>query len=150
MIMCPLNFCLYLVVSVFGSLSPMFIRFLNAKRTLVIAFVCHLLYTLSNFYPTFPTLLTSSLLLGIMAGPMWTAQGLYCTATGMAYAAVKQVLRKESKNKRKKIRLGGKVTCIESFNVSIWTQTSTNGTNMNVQAIETKWQSLFLKRQTTT
>ena len=77
--------------AVFGTLSPLVIRFLNAKRTLVIAFVCHLLYTLSNFYPTFPTLLTSSLLLGVAAGPMWTAQGLYCTATGLAYAGIKQV-----------------------------------------------------------
>ena len=76
---------------VFGSLSPLVIRFLTAKRTLVVAFVCHLLYTASNFYPTFPTLLTSSLLLGAMAGPMWTAQGLYATATGMAYAGIKQV-----------------------------------------------------------
>ncbi|XP_076449135.1 protein unc-93 homolog A-like isoform X2 [Babylonia areolata] len=82
---------LYGSIIVFGTLSPLVIRFLNAKRTLVLAFVCHLLYTVSNFYPTFPTLLTSSLLLGAMAGPMWTAQGLYCTATGMAYAVVKQI-----------------------------------------------------------
>ncbi|KAL8586814.1 hypothetical protein ACOMHN_052690 [Nucella lapillus] len=82
---------LYGSIIVFGSLSPLVIRFLTAKRTLVLAFICHLLYTLSNFYPTIPTLLTSSLLLGAMAGPMWTAQGLYCTATGLAYAGIKQV-----------------------------------------------------------
>ncbi|KAK7113718.1 protein unc-93 homolog A-like isoform X2 [Littorina saxatilis] len=82
---------LYGSIILFGSLSPMVIRFLNAKRTLVIAFVFHLLYTVSNFYPTFPTLLTSSLLLGAAAGPMWTAQGLYCSACGMAYASLKQI-----------------------------------------------------------
>lgn len=82
---------LYGSIIVFGTLSPLVIRFLTAKRTLVVAFVCHLLYTLSNFYSTFPTLLTSSLLLGAMAGPMWTAQGLYCTATGLAYAGIKQM-----------------------------------------------------------
>lgn len=82
---------LYGSIIVFGTLSPAVIRILNAKRTLTVAWVCHALYTLSNFYPTFLTLLTSSLLLGVIAGPMWTAQGLYISASGMAYAQENKV-----------------------------------------------------------
>lgn len=72
-------------------MSPLVIRLLGAKRTLLLAWVFHALYTLSNFYPTFPTLLTSSLLLGAIAGPMWTAQGLFISESGLAYAQSHQV-----------------------------------------------------------
>ncbi|KAK7506544.1 hypothetical protein BaRGS_00002019, partial [Batillaria attramentaria] len=75
----------------FCAVSPAIIRLLRAKWVLVIAWACHSLYTFSNFYPTYPTLVTSSLLLGVVAGPMWTAQGLYISASGITYAQDKQI-----------------------------------------------------------
>ncbi|PVD37677.1 hypothetical protein C0Q70_00276 [Pomacea canaliculata] len=90
---------LYGAIIVCGTMSPLVIRLLGAKRTLLLAWVFHALYTLSNFYPTFPTLLTSSLLLGAIAGPMWTAQGLFISESGLAYAQSHQMEPHEALSK---------------------------------------------------
>ncbi|KAH9489726.1 Protein unc-93 A [Bulinus truncatus] len=79
---------LYGSIILFGTQSPIFIRFIGAKRVLLLAWFIHTLYTASNFYPTFATLIPTSALLGAIAGPMWTSQGMYITAAGERYAAL--------------------------------------------------------------
>ncbi|XP_046382066.1 protein unc-93 homolog A-like [Haliotis rufescens] len=74
--------CLYGTIILSGILTPPFIRLVGPKWTLVVAWVCHSVYTASNFYPTWSTLIPASILLGAIAGPMWTAQGLYITTNG--------------------------------------------------------------------
>ncbi|ESO97545.1 hypothetical protein LOTGIDRAFT_152636 [Lottia gigantea] len=78
--------CLYGTIILSGILAPSFIKIVGAKRSLVIAWIIHTVYVGSNFYPSWATLIPSSVLLGGIAGPMWTSQGLYLTANGNAYS----------------------------------------------------------------
>ena len=78
--------CLYGAIILSGTLSPSVIRTIGAKRSLVLAWICHILYTSTNFYPHWFTLIPSSILLGLSSGPMWTSQGLYLTSCGEAHA----------------------------------------------------------------
>lgn len=79
---------LYGTIIIFGTQAPIFIKVLGAKRVLLLAWLIHIIYTATNFYPTFATLIPSSALLGAIAGPMWTSQGIYITAAGEKYAAL--------------------------------------------------------------
>ncbi|XP_025100586.1 protein unc-93 homolog A-like isoform X2 [Pomacea canaliculata] len=90
---------LYGAMLVCAPLSPLIIRGLNAKRTLMMAWITHVLYTLSNFYPTFATLLPASFLLGAASGPMWTAQGLYISASSMDFVATSKMGMHEALSK---------------------------------------------------
>ena len=78
--------CLYSTSIVSSLLSPTFIKVFGGKLTVVGAFICHTIYTISNFYPRFYTLIPSSLLLGMATGPLWTAQNLYITASASRIA----------------------------------------------------------------
>lgn len=78
--------CMYACIIVSGILAPAIINVLGEKRILVISFVCHVIYTGTNFYPTFLTLLPSSILLGLTAGPMWTSQSVYLADIAYSYA----------------------------------------------------------------
>ncbi|KAI8794006.1 protein unc-93 A [Biomphalaria glabrata] len=82
---------LYGSIILFGTQSPLFIRYVGAKRVLLLAWFIHTLYTASNFYPTFATLIPTSALLGAIAGPMWTSQGMYISAAGEKYAALQGI-----------------------------------------------------------
>ncbi|XP_050411390.1 protein unc-93 homolog A [Patella vulgata] len=81
--------CLYGAFVVSGIGAASFIKILGAKRSLVIGWVVHTLYVASNFYPTWGTLIPSSLLLGGVTGPIWTSQGLYLAANSEAYSRIK-------------------------------------------------------------
>ena len=78
--------CLYSTCIVSSLLSPTFIKVFGGKFTVVGAFICHTIYTLSNFYPRFYTLIPSSLLLGMATGPLLTAQNLYITTSASRIA----------------------------------------------------------------
>lgn len=78
--------CLYGSVIISGTLTPFVMRFIGAKTAMIIAWIAHCAYTASNFYPTWGTLIPSSVFMGIVGAPLWTAQGLYITANGAAYA----------------------------------------------------------------
>lgn len=79
---------LYGTIILFGPQAPLAMRLVGPKRILVSAWIIHCIYTASNFYPTWATLIPSSALLGAIAGPMWTAQGVYITAAGEKEAAM--------------------------------------------------------------
>lgn len=78
---------LYGTIIISGILTPTFIGWVGAKVSLIVAWCFHTIYTLSNFYPTWGTLIPSSILLGLIAGPMWTSQGLYITSFSTSYAS---------------------------------------------------------------
>ncbi|KAL5016512.1 hypothetical protein ScPMuIL_006101 [Solemya velum] len=80
--------CLYGSIILSGILTPFVMRFIGAKTAMICAWVAHCIYTASNFYPTWGTLVPASVLLGILAAPLWTAQGLYITANSIAYAEI--------------------------------------------------------------
>ncbi|XP_046556060.1 protein unc-93 homolog A-like [Haliotis rubra] len=80
--------CLYGTVILSGILTPSFIKLVGPKWSLVVAWACHCVYTACNFYPTWATLIPASIVVGASAGPMWTSQGLYITASGMRLSKI--------------------------------------------------------------
>lgn len=79
--------CMYACIIISGIMAPAIINIFGEKRTLVISFMCHVIYTGTNFYPSFATLIPSSVLLGLTAGPMWTSQSVYLAEMSYSYAA---------------------------------------------------------------
>ncbi|KAK3598311.1 hypothetical protein CHS0354_029220 [Potamilus streckersoni] len=80
--------CLYAMIIVSGILAPAIIRVIGFNWSLIASFICHIIYTATNFYPTFATLVPSSVLLGITAGPMWTGQSVYLANKAYSYAQI--------------------------------------------------------------
>ncbi|KAM4694249.1 protein unc-93 homolog A-like [Discoglossus pictus] len=77
----------------YGSLtiSSMFLpailmKKLGCKWTIVASMGCYISFTLGNFYPSWPTLIITSILLGIGGGPLWAAKSAYITGIGSKYA----------------------------------------------------------------
>ncbi|KAM5326041.1 protein unc-93 homolog A isoform 2-T4 [Glossophaga mutica] len=67
-------------------LPPLLIRTLGCKWTIVAAMSCYVAFSLGNFYASWSTLVPTSILLGLGAAPLWSAQGTYLTTVGNAYA----------------------------------------------------------------
>ncbi|XP_053397637.1 protein unc-93 homolog A-like [Mercenaria mercenaria] len=78
--------CMYACIIISGILAPAIIHVFGEKKILVISFICHVIYVGTNFYPTFATLVPSSVLLGLTAGPMWTSQSVYLADMACSYA----------------------------------------------------------------
>ncbi|XP_041349237.1 protein unc-93 homolog A-like [Gigantopelta aegis] len=60
-----------------GIMAPVIIGFIGVKKVFLVAWMAHIFYTASNFYPSFYTLLPASVLLGAVSGFLWTAQNTY-------------------------------------------------------------------------
>lgn len=78
--------CLYGSIILSSVLAPTFLKLIGGKLAIVIAWILHVVYTLSNFYPTFGTLIPSSILLGLISGPLWTSQSVYITRNAYSLA----------------------------------------------------------------
>lgn len=76
--------CLYAFIIVSAILAPTVIKFIGAKLAIIIPWVVHIIYTGTNFYPTFSTLIPSSVLMGIVSGFLWTSQSIYIATNGAA------------------------------------------------------------------
>lgn len=63
-----LTYVFYLFI---GFATPGMVRLLKTKYSLLFGYICHTIYILSNFYPSFYTLVPSSIILGIGSGPVW-------------------------------------------------------------------------------
>ncbi|KAL4223291.1 Ion channel regulatory protein UNC-93 [Mactra antiquata] len=77
---------MYACIILSGILAPAIINAFGEKKILIVSFICHVIYTGTNFYPTFATLIPSSVLLGLTAGPMWTSQSVYLSEMAYSYA----------------------------------------------------------------
>ena len=62
---------LYAFFALSSLIAPGLIKLLGTKNTLLIGFLCHLLYTTANFYPTWYTLVPASIILGIASALIW-------------------------------------------------------------------------------
>lgn len=78
--------CMYAFFIVSATLAPTFIKLVGGKIALVIAWIGQSLYTASNFYPHFATLIPSSVILGLVSGPLWTSQSLYISTNAYSLA----------------------------------------------------------------
>ena len=64
---------LYAAFALFSILTPAVVHILGTKYTLLVGFLCHLIYTTSNFYPSWYTLMPASFIIGLASLPIWTA-----------------------------------------------------------------------------
>ncbi|KAL8605019.1 hypothetical protein ACOMHN_018821 [Nucella lapillus] len=67
-------------------LAPWLINRITTKWTMVLAFSLYFAYFAANFYPRHYLLLPLSVMLGALAGPMWSAQATYVTTLAMTFA----------------------------------------------------------------
>uniref|UniRef100_A0A8C0D166 Protein unc-93 homolog A n=1 Tax=Balaenoptera musculus TaxID=9771 RepID=A0A8C0D166_BALMU len=67
-------------------LPPILIAKLGCKWTIVISMCCYVAFSLGNFYASWYTLIPTSILLGLGAAPLWSAQGTYLTIMGNTHA----------------------------------------------------------------
>ncbi|XP_075057043.1 protein unc-93 homolog A-like [Mixophyes fleayi] len=67
-------------------LPPLLIKKIGCKWTIVASMFCFISYSLCNFYSSWPTLIISSILVGIGGGPLWASKSTYITITGSKYA----------------------------------------------------------------
>ena len=64
---------LYVFFVLVGFVSPSILRILGTKYSLVAGFICHIFYTLANFYPSWYTLIPSSVAVGAASPLIWAA-----------------------------------------------------------------------------
>lgn len=81
--------CVYACAIISCISAPTVIKFIGGKLTVIIAWVAHSIYILSNFYPSFATLIPSSVLLGLATGSLWTSQGLFLSSNSESLAKTK-------------------------------------------------------------
>ncbi|XP_040283130.1 protein unc-93 homolog A-like [Bufo bufo] len=67
-------------------LPPLLIKKIGCKWTIVASMFCFISYSLCNFYSSWPTLIISSILVGLGGGPLWASKSTYITITGTKYA----------------------------------------------------------------
>ncbi|XP_075059590.1 protein unc-93 homolog A-like [Mixophyes fleayi] len=67
-------------------IPPIMIKKLGCKWTIVISMCCYITYSLGNFYPSWYTLIPTSVILGFGGAPLWAAKCTYLTESGNRYA----------------------------------------------------------------
>ncbi|XP_015199355.1 protein unc-93 homolog A-like isoform X1 [Lepisosteus oculatus] len=63
-------------------LPPILIKNLGCKRTIVASMGCYVAYSFGNIYPGWPTMIITSVILGLGASPLWSAKCTYLTISG--------------------------------------------------------------------
>ena len=66
---------LYGAFVVVGVFTPTILKLCGTKYSLLVGYLCILLYTLCNYYPSWYTLIPGSVILGLASGPIWAASG---------------------------------------------------------------------------
>ncbi|XP_044148424.1 protein unc-93 homolog A-like [Bufo gargarizans] len=65
---------------------PILIKKIGCKWTIVASMCCYITYSLGNFYPSWYTLIPTSVILGFGGAPLWAAKCTYLTVSGNRYA----------------------------------------------------------------
>ncbi|CAH3025931.1 unnamed protein product [Porites evermanni] len=65
---------------------PFVIGRLGCKWTLVLSMTGYVLYTVSNYYARWGTLIPASIIIGMCAAPLWSSKCAYLTTTGIRYS----------------------------------------------------------------
>lgn len=79
---------LYACMTLSGIFSSVITNKLTPKWTIVIAYILYSCYFAANLYPQYYTLIPTSILAGLISGPLWNAQTLYLYATARKYAFI--------------------------------------------------------------
>ncbi|XP_049991983.1 protein unc-93 homolog A isoform X2 [Alexandromys fortis] len=89
-------YCSMMLSSMF--LPPVLIKKLGCKWTMAGSMCCYMTFSLANFYPNWYTLIPTSILLGLGAAPLWSAQCTYITIMGNLQAQKEGKLAKDMVN----------------------------------------------------
>ena len=65
-----------------------FVKVVGTKYSLLAGLCCHLVYMLTNYFPSWYTLVPSSVLLGLASGPVWVAASVHITQSAVEIAPV--------------------------------------------------------------
>ena len=77
---------LYAMFIAAGFVTPGFLKLFGTKYSLLFGFMCHLLYTLSNYYPSWYTLIPGSILIGFASAPLWAAASTHLAEVAVTVA----------------------------------------------------------------
>ncbi len=77
---------LYAMFIAAGFITPSILKLLGTKYALLFGFLCHLVYTLSNYYPSWYTLVPGSILVGFASAPLWAAASTHLAEVAIAVA----------------------------------------------------------------
>lgn len=89
-------YCTMMLSSMF--LPPVLIKKFGCKWTMAGSMCCYMIFSLANFYPNWYTLIPTSILLGLGAAPLWSAQCTYITIMGNLQAQKEGKLAKDVVN----------------------------------------------------
>ncbi len=78
--------CFYGATVLSSFAAPPLIHRLTTKWTIAAGFLLFVIYFAINFFPHGLMLIPASLLLGLLTGPLWSAQGTYLTTLAIRYA----------------------------------------------------------------
>ena len=79
---------LYVFFVIAGFVTPGIVKILGTKYALMGGMVCHFIYVASNYYPSWYTLIPSSVLLGFASGPIWAAISVHITEIAVKVAPI--------------------------------------------------------------
>ena len=77
---------LYTMFIAAGFITPGFLKLFGTKYSLLFGFICHLIYTLTNYYPSWYTLVPGSILIGFASGPIWAAASTHLAEVAVMVA----------------------------------------------------------------
>lgn len=89
------NVALYATFMIAGIFASPYVDLIGSKLSLISGYFIFLVYTACNYYPSWYTLISGSVLLGIFYGPVWVAIYAHATVTATTYSAA---LKEEPKN----------------------------------------------------
>lgn len=69
-----------------GFITPGFLKLFGTKYSLLFGCICHLIYNLTNYYPSWYTLVPASILIGFATGPIWAAANSHLAEVAVAAA----------------------------------------------------------------
>ncbi|XP_046559343.1 protein unc-93 homolog A-like [Haliotis rubra] len=78
--------CVYGTTVLSCLVAPWLINKMSTKWTMVVAFVMFTGYFSANFYPMHEVLIPLGIGLGLLAGPLWSAQATYITTLALTHA----------------------------------------------------------------
>lgn len=81
-------FAMYISFVVGSVLSTWISQNIKPKGILLVAVACHILYAGANLYPSFYSLITTSVIVGFVQAPMWSVQELLLASYGATYTAL--------------------------------------------------------------
>ena len=77
---------LYATFLAAGFVTPGFLKLFGTKYSLLFGFICHLIYTLTNYYPSWYTLVPASILIGFASAPIWAAANTHLAEVAIMVA----------------------------------------------------------------